>query len=275
MIPSDLAPGDAKSLAREWDDIEMHRVESGEDPYFDMAFGALWAQFGEVGEIEEAAVLSRRLCWHGREMINGYALLYRLLVFTSHRDFAAVRDHTVMIHPDRPGAIVHLSHNLVAQAWRRTGLAGWLRTIPVNTAREGLILQDRPVDSPITLVAEMEPPDPTDPQRVTRLTAYERAGYRMVDPARCSYLQPDFRPAREIDAGGGLQPVPMVLMVRRMGREGDHTISGGELREMVEALYAMFAATFRAEDMAPLFRLLEGYPAAEDHINLLSPTSVA
>lgn len=273
MIPSDLAQGDAKSLARDWDDIALHRVESGDDPYFDMAFGSLWAQFGEAGEIEEASVLSRRLCWHGREIHNGYALLYRLLVFTSHGEFAAVRDHTAIIPPDYPGAIVHLSHNLVASAWRRTGLAGWLRAIPVETAREALILKDRPGDSPITLAAEMDPPDPTNPQRVTRLTAYERAGYLMVDPARVSYLQPDFRPARVIDAEGGPKPVPMVLVVRRIGRETERVISAAELRQIVGALYAMFAATFRAQDMAPLFSLLEGYPPGEEQIALLPPTS--
>ena len=45
MIPSDLAPGDAKSLARDWSDVELHRIESSDDPHFDTAFGALWSQF--------------------------------------------------------------------------------------------------------------------------------------------------------------------------------------------------------------------------------------
>ena len=48
MIPSDLAPGDAKSLARDWSDVELHRIESSDDPHFDTAFGALWSQFGAV-----------------------------------------------------------------------------------------------------------------------------------------------------------------------------------------------------------------------------------
>ncbi len=273
MIPADLAPGDAKSLARDWRDIELHCVESGEDPFFDIAYGALWAQFGAAHEVEDASVLSRRLCWNGRDLINGQALLYRLFVLMADGQFAAVRDHTVMIDPETEGALVHLSHNLITPIWRRTGLAGWLRALPLQTAREALALHGRSPESPITLVAEMEPLDTDDPQTYARLAAYERAGYLLVDPSRVSYLQPDFRPARVIDAEGGPRPLSMVLLVRLIGRENERRITGGEIRQIVNSLYRMFAATFRASDMAPLAGQIESLPAETESIPLIAPTA--
>ena len=57
MNPSDLAPGDVKSLEGDWSSMELHRVHSADDPDFDIAFGALWAEFGARSEVEQPTVL--------------------------------------------------------------------------------------------------------------------------------------------------------------------------------------------------------------------------
>ena len=273
MIPSDLAPGDAKSLARDWSDVELHRIESSDDPHFDTAFGALWSQFGAIGEVEQAEVLALRMLWDPAKITDGCSLRYRLMLVTSGGNFAAVRDHTAIVLEDEPGAIVHLSHNLVAPEWRRSGLAGWLRALPVTTARNVLTAQNRPADSPITLVGEMEHPSVADPATQVRLAAYEKAGCKKIDPSRVGYLQPDFRAHHEIDLDGGPRPIPLCLIVRRVGRENEDWITGAEVRRIARSLYKMYASGFRAKDMEFVRASLENYPAPDEKIALLAPTA--
>lgn len=273
MIPGDLAPGDAKSLDRDWSGLELHRVESAEDPLFDEAFGTLWSEFGESGEVEQPAVLSRRMMWNGHAMINGCALRYRMMLLKAAGKIAAVRDHTAIVRDDREGAVVHLSHNLIAPEWRRTGLAGWLRALPILTARNVLAAQGRPADATITLVGEMEHPDPNDMASLVRLKAYEKAGYRKIDPGAVNYLQPDFHAPEDIDDQGGPKPIPLALVIRRVGRETETEISGQEARDIAESLYRMYRAGFREKDMIPLFASLENYPAPDTRIALLPPIS--
>lgn len=272
MIPGDLAPGDCKCLERDWSDVELSRVESADDPGFDQAFGALWAEFGAKGEIEQASVLSKRLRWHGQLQDNGYGLRYRLMLVTSGGKFVAVRDHTSIVPKEEDAAYVHLSHNLVAPEWRRTGVAGWLRALPVQTARHGLAALKKPETSPITLIAEMEYPDPTVEATAIRLGAYEKAGYLKVDPSRIAYVQPDFGSPEQIDLAGGPKPLPLTLMVRRVGREADRQITGREVKAIVTALYKMYECTFRARDMAEVWKTLVDYPADGERIDLVQPT---
>ncbi|HEY5704838.1 MAG TPA: hypothetical protein VIS96_04620 [Terrimicrobiaceae bacterium] len=273
MIPADLAPGDMKSLERDWSGIELHCIESSEDPGFDVAFGALWAEFGANNEVEQPAVLSRRLQWSGDQLVEGCALRYRLMLLESRGKFAAVRDHTAIVRERIEGALVHLSHNLVAPEWRRTGLAGWLRALPIQTARNCLAAQKRAPDSPITLVGEMKFLDPNDPSTFGRLRAYEKAGYLMIDPRKVGYLQPDFRLPDEIDFSGGPKPLSLALVIRRLGREKERTISGAETLNIAESLYRMYGATFRQRDMAPLLASLQRYPSPDEAIELLPPTT--
>ena len=273
MIPADLAPGDLKSLDRDWSGMELQRIDSSDDPGFDAAFGALWAEFGANSEVEQPTVLSRRLSWHGRQVVDGCALRYRLMLLKWGGKLAAVRDHTAIVRQHTEGVIVHLSHNLVAPEWRRTGLAGWLRALPIQTGRTCLAAQQRPADSPITLVGEMKFLDRNDPSTFGRLKAYEKAGYLMIDPRKVRYLQPDFRAPDEIDLGGGPKPLSLALIVRRVGREHEATISGAEALNIAEALYQMYGATFRQRDMVPLMASLQRYPDPNEVIDLLPPTA--
>ncbi len=273
MIPSDLAPGDIKSLEGDWSSIELHRVQSADDPDFDLAFGALWAEFGARSEVEQPTVLSRRLLWNGDKLVDGFALRYRLLLLKSQGKLAAVRDHTAIVRSGQEEAIVHLSHNLIAPEWRRSGLAGWLRALPIQSARNCLVEQGRSSASPIILVGEMKSLDPADPSSYARLKAYEKAGYLLIDPRRVRYLQPDFRAPDEIDLTGGARPLSLSLIVRRVGRESELTISGAEVRPIVEAIYQVYGETFRRCDLAPVLASLENYPAPHETIELLPPTS--
>jgi hypothetical protein len=272
MIPGHLAPGDTKSLEGDWSEIELHRIANATDPFFEMAFGALWEEFGFKGEMEQADVIADRLNWHPLEPRNGAALRYALVLLTHRGEFVAVRDHTVIVMSEHPGAVVHMSHNLVAKDWRRSGIAGWSRALPISTALECLAELNYPAVSPITLVGEMEALDKTKPDTQVRLTAYEKAGFKMVDPARVNYLQPDFRHPVEIDKTFGPMPVPLCLMLRRVGRELDPTMGGDELLRVVHSLYRMYGVGFRESDMKVVMDSLAGYPAASDTLDLLPPT---
>ena len=273
MIPEHLAPGDAMSLEGDWADMELHRITSPEDPFFSQAFGALSAEFGDAGEMEQASVIARRMQWLPEQMINGASMQYALQLVTRRGEFVAVRDHTVIILESEPGAVVHLSHNLVAPEWRRSGIAGWMRALPVATAMDSIQTLRLPSASPVTLVGEMEHFDPTRSATLVRLTAYEKAGFKMVDPELVSYLQPDFRDPAEIDISSGPQPLPLTLMLRRMGHEAEGFVSGAEILHNVKALYKMYASEFRSADMYQVYESLKNYPAAGARIPLKPPTA--
>ena len=115
--------------------------------------------------------------------------------------------------------------------------------------------------------------DPADPASYARLKAYEKAGYLLIDPRRVRYLQPDFREPDEIDLTGGARPLSLSLIVRRVGRESEPTISGAEVLRIVKAIYRVYGETFRRCDMAPVLASLEQYPATDELIDLLPPTS--
>jgi hypothetical protein len=251
----------------------LHTIRSTADPFFEAAFGALWEEFAAAGEMEQAGVIAKRMKWHPSQMHDEAALLYAMQLITRNDEFVAVRDHTAILLENEPGAIVHLSHNLVASAWRRSGIAGWLRALPVSTAREALAAAGRPIDAPVTLVGEMEHFNPSNAATEIRLTAYEKAGYKMVSPELVDYLQPDFRDPRIIDQENGPQPIPLCLMLRRIGREQEEFVSGAEVCQVVNALYKMYGRSFRKQDMQAVFENLNNYPPPHTRIPLVPPTS--
>jgi GNAT superfamily N-acetyltransferase len=275
--PADLAPGDDRSAAFDWSGIDVQFVRGTDDPLFTRAYSFLWGHFGNKGEMEQQSVLAQRFAWRPSKAIDGWSMCYEMIVLKSGGMIAAVRDHTAIvpaIGTDAPeAAVVHLSHVLLDPAWRRTGLAGWLRAWPILTARDCLRAAGRPMNAPISLVAEMEPPDAAYNDRFVRLRAYERAGFKKVDPTHIDYHQPDFRPLSDIDASGGPRPLPMMLIVRRVGREAEPTMPGHELRHVVRSLYGMYGSTFRPADMAPLLEQLDRhYPPDDAAVPLTRPT---
>lgn len=274
MNPSDLAPGDAKGARLDWTGFELHRIRSIDDPLFATAFDPLWREFHAGNEIEQPEVLADRMKWDPAILVNGIALLYELLLVTKDGEFVGVRDHTAIVRPEFGVAVVHLSHNLVSRPFRRSGIAGWLRALPIRTARDCLAAQSLPAGSQVYLIGEMESANPENEARTVRLTAYEKAGYRKIDPAVVNYLQPDFRPPAEIDASGGPQPVPLNLLVRKVGREFETSIRARTAHRIAECLYEMYAAEFRTADMACVWKNLERFPRGEQPIELLPPTRV-
>jgi hypothetical protein len=110
-------------------------------------------------------------------------------------------------------------------------------------------------------------------ERLIPLKAYEQSGYSKLDPSVVPFAQPDFRAAEEIDASGGPSPIPMCLIVRRVGRESENAITGRELRHITGSLYHMYGREFREKDMAPLLRGLANYPSPDAVVKLLPPTA--
>jgi GNAT superfamily N-acetyltransferase len=273
FIASDLAPGDLRSTEFDTSNIEVSRITSLDDPLFEIAYEQLWAQFGAANEVESREVLGRRMSWDAAVPRSGLAMRYDLLLVQCRGQFVAVRDHTAIA--DATGVDVHLSHLLIDPSWRRGGLAGWLRALPIQTARGCLERAGFDPTAPITIAAEMEYPDGVDEARNIRLKAYGRAGFKKVDPAVVRYHQPDFRAPEEIDATGGPVPLPFQLIIRRVGREEQAVVTGIEVRTLVERFYHMYGQEFRESDMAVVWRQLDGYPAAEERVALIPPTQEA
>jgi hypothetical protein len=263
----DLAPGDEKSAKLDLARFELARIRGFDDPLFEEAYGWLWREFGPKDEMERREVLARRFQL-------GRRFYYEMAFVRVDGEFVAVRDHTAAMARDGLSVVVHLSHNLVSPLARRTGLAGWMRALPIAAARQCVMANDAPllVFTPITLLAEMEYPRPNDPPRTIRLQAYERAGFRKIDPQMVKYFQPDFRDPAIIDATGGARPLPFQLLVRRVNREHERCIFGLEMRQLVETLHDIYRPQFRAADLAHPTLSLDSYPADDAMIPLVPPT---
>jgi GNAT superfamily N-acetyltransferase len=278
LRPEDLAPGDRVEAARDWSDLRVHRVRDVADPDFALAYERLWSEFGARGEMERRRVIEERLGWDPAKPVGGAALAYELLVLRRGGALAALRDHTAVVRLDGEGrpfpgpVVVHLSHAFVVPAQRGSGIAAWLRALPLETARRCARAAAAGPAAEVVLVAEMEPPDPSEPQRMVRLRSYERAGFQKVDPAAAPYAQPDFRPA-ELLAAATPQPVPLNLLLRRVGREHEASMPGAELAAVVAAVYAVYAVHVPAAALEPLRADAAVWAAREPSFRLLPPTA--
>lgn len=276
LTASDLAPGDRRSADADLGGTTFHLIESPQDPLFEIGFQKLTELFGPRGEMETRSVLEHRFQWNRAHPVAGQPLFhYAMILALDPKDqVAAVRDYTAIVHapPERAACTVHLSHLWVDPAYRRSGLAGWMRAFPVETARTLLARARHAPHAPITLAGEMEFPDGKDEARNIRLLAYEKAGYLKVDPRGMPYLQPDFREPSAIDASGGPQPIPMTPIIRRVGRESETFAPASEIRTLIRDLYAMYADTFRPSDMAPLWEKWRAYPDGQSPVSLIPPT---
>jgi hypothetical protein len=166
---------------------------------------------------------------------------------------------------------VHLSHALVVPEARRTGLAAWLRALPLHTARRCGAAAGASA-APAVLVAEMEAPDAGDPSTGVRLRSYERAGFSKIDPARARYAQPDFRPP-EVLASEAPRPLPFSLIVRRVGREEEMAMEASEVAALVASLYGVYAAHVPEHALAPLRADARRWTAGPEPFALVPPTS--
>ena len=175
----------------------------------------------------------------------------------------------------RPAAgplVVHLSHAFVEPAHRGRGLAAWLRALPLQTARRCAAAAGSAPGAAIVLAAEMEAPDPAQPERMPGLRSYERAGFRKVDPAAAPYAQPDFR-APEALVRATPRPVPLGLVLRRVGSEDETTMPAAELAAIVEAIYTVYGVHVPAAALDPLRAAAKHWTARQPRFRLLPPTA--
>jgi GNAT superfamily N-acetyltransferase len=274
----DLAPGDRSAAERASDDLRVCRVRDAAAADFELAYARLWNEFGPLGEMEVRGVIAERLAWDPARPVGRSALAYELLVLRRAGVLAAVRDHTAVVRLDAgarpaPGpVVVHLSHAFVVPEQRGTGLAAWLRALPLQAARRCAAAAGCAPDAPIVLVAEMEGPDPARPARMARLRSYERAGFRKVDPLAAPYAQPDFRTA-EVLADATPRPIPLALVLRRVGREHEDEMPARELAAVVDAIYAVYGVHVPAPALGPLRAAAGEWTARQPSFRLLPPTS--
>jgi hypothetical protein len=272
----DLAPGDRRIAADDWSDLAVHGVSGPEDPDFASAFDRLWAEFGARGEMEPRDVIAARLRWTPARPVAGAALLYELLVLRRRGTIVALRDHTAIVRLDDRGrprpepTVVHLSHALVEPASRGSGVAAWLRALPLECARRCAAHAGRAADARVILAAEMEHPDPADRERLGRLRSYERAGFLKIDPVALQYQQPDFRAAAD-PAGAVSDPLPLALLVRRVGAETEGAMSATEVAAVVESIYAAYAVHVSAAALGPLRADIAARAARQPSFRLLPP----
>jgi hypothetical protein len=267
----DFAPGDRAARSQDWSGFECHRIHSPEDPNFPTAFQLLWDQFHPAGEMETRETIEARLARRNAADSTAFAAIYEMVLVCHHGQPAAVRDFTVITSPDfaHLKVLVHLSHNLVLPDWRRSGLAAWMRALPMAVALlSGATLPENHPGQRIALASEMEAPNPEVPATLVRLGAYGKAGFRKIDPAVVPFLQPDFRHPALIEQDGE-NPIPLQLVVRFCPEPA--AIDGATVREIVTGLYDMYALEFRAEFMHKVRASLARYPAAEAQVALLDP----
>jgi GNAT superfamily N-acetyltransferase len=277
LLAEDLAPGDRDVVNRDFGDVHVRRVGGVDDPDFTAAYERLFAEFGPSGAMERRAVIGERLAWRPERPVGGAALAYELLVVRRGGAVAALRDHTAIVRLDAQGrplpgpVVVHLSHALVEPAHRGSGLAAWLRALPLQAARRCAVAAGCAPSTPVVLVAEMEPRDPDEPERLARLRSYERAGFSMVDRGAAPYAQPDFRePERWSDAP---RAIAFGLVVRRVGREAERAMPAEELRTVVESVYAVYGVHVPAAALDPLRADAARYTGRPGLVRLLPPTT--
>lgn len=189
-----LAPGDRRALPL----LDRVDVELAEGAGFDLVFERLWAVFGPRREMEARELLLQERA--GR-FAQGWSVRYYPMLIRFDLDVVAVRDCVIAVAPDL--AVVLLSHILVDERARRSGLAAFGRAAPLLFV---------PRDRPTLLFAEMEPLDEADPPTRVRLAAYHKAGFSLMGVRDFPYCQPDF------ERGG--RPVPLVPVLRLVDLRG-------------------------------------------------------
>ena len=268
---ADVYAGEGVEKVR--DALDRFRLEPARDAAaFDEGWRALDEEFGKNLEIERRDMLEAWFAAGSLSPSEAPISAWYHLVLARDADgaLAGVRDCFVTVDPAARRAVVLLSHSLVFPAYRRTGLAALLRTVPVALAREAL-LPWAPEGGEILLVAEMEAVEAHDRASVIRLLSYARAGFAVVPPRALPYAQPDFRELDKL----GIEPVPLpfLAVVRQVGEEERASISRERVRAVIEHLYAVHRCHVRLEHLDPIRAWaragLEAWPG--DPIPLLRP----
>jgi hypothetical protein len=212
FTPDDVPADDPKARAAAAR-FRLSRVVSGDDPDFERAYALLDAEFGAKGELERHDAL---IGYFPRA--RGDAGYFLAVARDEDGTIAGVRDCHVSVDAQARVVVVFLSHVLVLSPYRRSGLGGVFRHLPVTLGRRAVASLPGGAGE-LLMAAEMEPWVAGASDTVTRLVAYGRAGYKIVAPQRLPYLQADYRAHDAIDADR-LRPVPLLAVVRWVGHEG-------------------------------------------------------
>lgn len=249
---ADLGPGEQIGRAEAaLGHYSLRAVAGADDPLFEAGYDFLAEYFGHRGELERREILEG---WASRprRRIGDLDIHYRmLLALAPDGSLAAARDCYAALDAATGVVVVYLAHALVAPAHRRGGLAALLRGAGASLGRQ--ILQEHGLDpdgSELLLAVEQEPIDAADPDSHIRLSAYGKAGFQAIDPAWLPYCQPDFRDLEAL--GEPARPLPLLAVVRRVGREAEPTLPAALAAAWVSALYAVFSSHCRPRDLAPL-----------------------
>lgn len=237
-------------------------VDDPQSPWLARGHAVLAEEFGPRGEMETLDQLRKRLCPVHERSRDGYHVTYEMMLLVDDDNaIIGAGDYCVIVRgdmgkaqrPDRP-VVGFLSHLWIAPGHRRRSLTR--RILERLEALVGCDGQDGA--GARVLVAEVDPPRPGDREREQRLEYFRRVGYAPVPGV--AYLQPDFN----ADGGGGASvPVPLLLLLRRLGRAAEGELSGAQLRHVVESLYAMYARSVDERHIAAVRASLAGYPAPD------------
>lgn len=274
----DLAPGDKISESLDFKSFEVIKILNSTSPNFNFAYDWLWKEFGEKGELESKENLSLRFfkSLQNSKDLSTVPFYYEMILVKRDSCFAAVRDHTVILDLDpHPEIFVHLSHLLIDPHFRKTGLAGWMRAYPLQTAREFMKILGLTDSLPITLIAEMEPFDARFSDRIIRLLSYEKAGFKKIASKNFKYYQPDFKQRDKIEQAEEPQFLQLDLIIRRVNREHELTISGIEYKRMIRILYSMYSATLHEDNITFLWDQWASHDwTSEERLQLIRPSDL-
>lgn len=278
-------------IERETRRYELHSIEHPSHPDFERAYSILWNAFGAQGEMEPVEAIRGFLTDDAYDPIpSGTYIRYFMLVAKDlEGNLRGVRDGSVLYNPAYSPdlCLVYLSHIFMLPEARGTVLTYWLRIAPVELAMQylrelgarNLITLPEP-DAPdrnygmrLNLAAEMEYFSPEDRLSLQRILFYGRGGFDVIDPRHFPYRQPDFRSADEIRRTGN-QPVPFMLLLRRMGRESQARLPLEEASATMRLLYDDFAFFCQPEFLANsldlvMRRLEERRLRGKEHVDLL------
>jgi hypothetical protein len=245
-------------IERETRKYQLWSIEHPDDPDFDAAYQILWDAFGSTAEMERKDAIRKFLRDDPFEPEpSGTYMRYFLLVARGQDgEIRGVRDGTVLVNPAYAPdlCVVYLAHIYMRPEARGTVLSYWLRISPVELAVQyladlhamGKIALPSP-NAPgkyfgmrLDLAAEVEYFTPEERLSWQRILFYGRGGFDAINPRHFPYRQPDFRDPDVIRATGN-RPLPLMLLVRRLGRERQAQLPIDEARALMRLLYDDFA----------------------------------
>jgi hypothetical protein len=254
-------------IERETRKYEIRVITSPDDPDFAEAFQILWDCFGAHGEMEREEVVRSFLADDEYAPVQSGTFMKYFLIIARDREgrIRGVRDGTILLNPAYCAdlCLVYLSHIYMLPDARGTVLSYWLRIAPVELAvqfmkelhRRGALVLPEP-EKPgryfgmrIDLAAEMEFWSPDDAISLQRILFYGRGGFDVIDPCYFPYTQPDFRPPEQIRATAP-NPIPFMLLLRRIGREREAGIPLNEAEAVMRLLYDDFRCFCEPEHLA-------------------------